>query len=216
MIKERILAAGELLSTTEISVAKFEAVRKLITGVNPKIDRILEQASKNLSKIRNFQEGNVISLSFEELPEETEEQKKRKKFIILFLKNWQDLKSEVELVNGEFGQNQPTNFGRVFAKLRGPFGLVTLAAVVIVVGSQFLNKPAVVTLQKIKVKVIVFGGKNIPLENVYVGTGTDCDSPHYHAKDHVSVIALDDTKVFDPGGCGFGKVKDTAILEVDQ
>ncbi len=215
-IKERILAAADLLSGREVSLGKFESVRALVKGVNPKIDVILEQCSKNLSKIEKLRQGEVIELSVEELLEQTDEQKKRKKAIIFFLRSWKDLRGEVDRVKGELAgsSTSASSLGRILALAKGPLGLVTLAAVVIVIGSQFVGKTSPAPLPKPRTKVIIFADKKILLDSLYVGTGTDCDSPHYHAKDHISVISLDGTKVSDPGGCGFGKVAETPVQEI--
>jgi hypothetical protein len=69
-----------------------------------------------------------------------------------------------------------------------------------------------------KIKVIVVNGKKVPLEQVHVGKGPECDSeqnqlPHYHANAG-SVTALDGTVTPDPGGCGYGKVRDVPVEEV--
>jgi len=47
-----------------------------------------------------------------------------------------------------------------------------------------------------------------------VGHGPDCDSPHYHGLSEVSVKTTDGSLMTDPGGCGFGKVKDVSVIDV--
>ena len=68
--------------------------------------------------------------------------------------------------------------------------------------------------------MIVFNGKQIPLTELTTGQGPEClngsnETPHYHAKDHTSAQALDGSTVSDPGGCGFGKVKEVQVIEVE-
>jgi len=61
------------------------------------------------------------------------------------------------------------------------------------------------------IKVIIVNGRKIPLEQVHIGQGPECDElAHYHAN-KASVTALDGTKLTDPGGCGYGKVKDIPV-----
>lgn len=72
--------------------------------------------------------------------------------------------------------------------------------------------------EKEKIKVIIVHGKKVPLAQVHVGTGPECDSeanqiPHYHANAG-SVTALDGAVLSDPGGCGYGKVRDVPVEEV--
>jgi len=73
--------------------------------------------------------------------------------------------------------------------------------------------------EKEKVKVIISGGKKIPISQVHVGKGPECDSeanqiPHYHANAG-SVTALDGAVIPDPGGCGYGKVPQVPVEEVE-
>lgn len=73
---------------------------------------------------------------------------------------------------------------------------------------------------KEKIKVIVVNGKKVPLDQVHVGKGPECDSetkqyPHYHANSE-KVTALDGTVIVDPNGCGYGKVKDIPVEEVEK
>ncbi len=74
--------------------------------------------------------------------------------------------------------------------------------------------------EKEKIKVIVVRGKKVPLSQVHVGKGPECDSeanqiPHYHAN-LSSVTALDGTVIPDPGGCGYGKVQQVPVEEVEK
>ncbi len=67
---------------------------------------------------------------------------------------------------------------------------------------------------KEKVQVIVFRDKYVPVAQVHVGKGPECDGePHYHANTG-SVKTLDGTVFTDPGGCGYGKVKNVPVEEV--
>lgn len=230
--QKRFLAAYQLLDKSSPSIEKLEAVRDLIRGINPRADKALEQCLKALSKVEKLQKGEVVELTVEHLPENSEEEKRRKKALLFFIKSFKELRGEIERVNGEFakseGQDQSfknsvKTFGKIAAFAKGPFGIVTLAAVLIVgIFAIYVNKQTdniskandnvlstvsqTTANPKPKIQVIMAGDKKIPLTEVIVARGPDCDSAHYHAKDHTAVGATDGTIISDPGACGFGRV----------
>ena len=224
--QKRVLAAHKLLLEQTTTREKIESIRTLIRGINPRIDKAFDSCSKALSDYAKLQKGEVIELTLENLPEQTEEEKKRKRALILFLKSWKDLRSEVERVKSEFenNQNNPnsnnlTSFAKITAFAKGPFGIITIGAIVMVGIFTFINSTKRSDVQGVtapknasKIQVIEYNGKKIPLSEVVVGAGLDCDSPHYHAKDHTAAKALDESIVPDPGACGYGKVSDVLIL----
>lgn len=73
--------------------------------------------------------------------------------------------------------------------------------------------------QQKQIKVIIVQGKKVPIAQVHVGKGPEClfengkEAPHYHANQG-EVTALDGTVLKDPGGCGYGKVKDVPVEDV--
>ncbi|GEM_PF-2531928 len=232
-IQKRLKAALNLLSNPELfSHSNFESIRTLVKGIDPKIDRALDSLTHSLSHLEKIHEGDVINLAAEALPEETEEQKKRKKALLFFIKNLNELKSEIARVEKELETAQQNNSsrqqamssGKIIHFAKGPFGIVTLVAVVIVGIVIFTNsiktkqnetiKPTTVVAPQVAVKGIIVNGKKIPLSEIYVGTGNDCDSSHYHALNHVAVKALDGSTVSDPGGCGFGRVRDVSVVDI--
>ena len=246
--REKILAAYDLLQGDLTTIQKFESVQILIRGASPKIDNILGKLSKIHSDISKLEQGGVVEFTAENLPDKTEKDKKRKKALLLFLKNWNQLKSEVERVRNEIEKIQSdsssqnlTSATNILARAKGPLGIITIAAVVIVGVGLFLNAKMpkeVPQMEKIEtsspsqskekispvrssngVKVIDFNGKKIPLSELTIGIGQECLTngkpvEHYHALDHIRAIALDGTALEDPGGCGFGKVSDTKIEEI--
>ena len=239
--KKRIFAAHKLLTEKTTSKQKLESVKALIKGINPRIDKLLDGSSKAFSDLEKFQKGEIIELTAEHLPENTEEDKKRKEALLWFIRNWKSLNSEVERVKKEFEQfkqgseQQVASTGKIIAFAKGPFGLMTVLAVVIVISlSVFSGKKSEkntvptnplqttteITSSKEKIKVIVVNDKQIPLTELTTGQGPECldgsnEAPHYHAKDHAAAKALAGTSVSDPGGCGFGKVKEVNIIEVE-
>ena len=232
---QKILAAEKLLFEETTTVGKIDSIRTLLKNIDPRIDETLNLLIKTLSNLEKLYKLEIIELTAENLPQETEEQKNRKKRILLFIRTWNQLKSEVNRVKTQLEQSQLNNknskenkmetFEKIASGAKGPFGLITLAAVVIagvVLYTNFANKNVNLPKQntsppatsKPKIKVIVVEGKQIPLSEIFIGTGPDCDSPHYHAKNEVSVKALDGSIIQDPGSCGFGKVKETPVIEV--
>ncbi len=224
--QEKIKEAYTLLAENSTTLEKFESIRSLIKGINPKIDNLLAKYSKALSDYEKLQEGKVIELAIDYLPQNTEKEKQRKKRLLLLIRSWNDLKSEVERAKTEFennkNQTQTESFSKLLLKAKGPLGIITIAAVILVGAFVFLNSPKEdkVVLEesnKETIKVIIVNDKKIPLDNLVIGIGAECsNSEHYHAKDHISAKALDGTTVTDPGGCGFGKVKETQIVEIEK
>ena len=238
--KKRIFAAHKLLTEKTTSKQKLESVKVLIKGINPRIDRLLDGSSKALSDLEKLQKGEVIQLTAEHLPENTEEEKKRKKTLLWFIRNWKSLHSEIDRIKKEFelgkqgGEQQVASAGKIVAFAKGPFGLITVIAIIAVLGLSVIggkktetNTVPTNTLQTTsestsgeKIKVIIVDGKQIPLTELITGQGAECldgqkQAPHYHAKDHTTAKALDDSTVSDPGGCGFGKVNEVKIVEVE-
>src|SRR3989338_762823 len=68
------------------------------------------------------------------------------------------------------------------------------------------------------IKVIQYGSKYIPLNQVHSGTGSECDKEeHWHANAG-SVTATDGTVISDPNpsGCGFGKTSAVPVISVPK
>lgn len=199
--KKRIFAAHKLINEKTTTKQKFESIKTLIKGINPRIDKLLEGSSKALYDLEKLQKGELIELTAEHLPENTEEEKKRKKALLWFIRNWKSLKSEVERVKKEFElaqvkqdlKQQVTSGVKIIAFAKGPFGLITALAVIAVISLSVLSKkktesnktiipPTNLTPTSIieptssrdKIKVIIFNGKQIPLTELTIGQGLDC------------------------------------------
>lgn len=151
--REKIDAAYRLLTEETTTFGKFEKIRTLVKGLNPKIDKALTDASAVISKIRKIQKGEVIELAAEGLLEDTPQKKKRKKALLLFLARWKTLKAEVKRVR-EIYQSDGTKLektARVAHGAKGPWGLLTgLAVGAAAVGgvSAYLNSAAVSVIIK--------------------------------------------------------------------
>ncbi len=140
--KEKIDAAMQLLLDDTTTTAKFEKIRTLVKGINPKIDQSLEICSKGIKTLKRLQEGDIIELTAVGLPEGSPEQKKRKKALLFLITSWKGLKSEVTRVQKLYGQQGAdgkmttqehlATFGKLAATSKGPFGLITALAVVVV------------------------------------------------------------------------------------
>ncbi len=236
-IQKRFEEAFKLLTQETTNREKFESIRVLIKGYNPKIDSAFTRVSSALSNVEKLQKREFIELGAENLPENTEEEKKRKKAILAFIRYWKDLTSEVERVrngllekeNGDAKNSieQIESSAKILKFAKGPFGIITIAAVAIVAIFGFINfqkapvppKKDTVTGVPAKqtIQVIVVGDKKIPLSQVHSATGPECEGkPHYHANANNTAKAIDGTNVFDPGGCGYGKVEEIKIEEAEQ
>lgn len=228
---EKLNSAYELLQGGTISLDAFSQVITLLKGLHPELDKKLAVSSELLNKLQKIQSGDIIALSADALPEETEEDKKRKKALIFFINSINNLKSEIKRVQTELNKTDTSSnsFDKIVYGAKGPFGIITIVAVMIVGISLFVMPknntarqhslvptPAVQT-GRTNMKIIIFNGKSIPVTEFYIGHGPDCGGggvPHYHAPNETTVKALDGTILQDPGGCGFGKVKDTQVVEI--
>lgn len=208
--KEKIFAAHKLLTEETTSFEKFEQIRTLIRGFNPKVDKLLAEAQKAANTLKNLRESDIIQLSAENLPENTEEEKKRKKALLWFINSIKELKNEVERIKKELEQQErgeqtgAETTAQIAAAAKGPFGLLTIAAIIavggfiLVKGKTSQSQPAIAPTPtvvatatptpiptptpspqtspspKAKIKVINYNVKQIPLDQLEVRTGPDC------------------------------------------
>ncbi len=229
-VQKRMLAAYNLLTDSSFTHAKLDEIRTLIKDINPRLDTTLEKVSHAFSEYEKISQGEIIELTAEHLPEQTEEEKKRKKKFLFLFQSLKDLQGEIKRVQNELENNssyrspqeQVRRFGRLITGAKGAFGVVTIIAVAIVgfmiITNIHQTKPAEKQVAgaatgKTSIKGIIVNGKKIPLGALYIGYGPDCDSPHYHAINE-KAQALDGSIVQDPGGCGFGRVKDVAVVDI--
>ncbi|MBI2617520.1 hypothetical protein HYW55_05265 [Candidatus Gottesmanbacteria bacterium] len=151
--KEKLEAAYQLLLEPTTTFEKFEKIRTLLKGIDPTIDKTLTSCSNVIKKLKKLQKGEIIELAVEALPDNTEKEKKRKKYLLLFLSTWKDLRSEVKRVkelsqegqtDGKAtSQGQVMTLGKIFALAKGPLGVITISAVAIVGVIQILESSAV-------------------------------------------------------------------------
>lgn len=132
---KRLAGAQEILAAERIDRATFESLRKLLHGIDPKLDTILASAGKAFKHADQLINGDVVELMLEHIPDVTPEDKKRKKAILLFIKFWNDLKGEVARVEKEVNQGRASHtspVGKIAALAKGPLGVITLIAVAVV------------------------------------------------------------------------------------
>src|SRR5260221_10013633 len=101
---EKIVSAYSLLQGATLSVDTFEHVHTLLKGLHPTLDKRLGECSKALDKFQKIQAGDIITLSVEAIPEDSEDKKKRKKALLFFISSLKNLKSEIARIDGEFSQ----------------------------------------------------------------------------------------------------------------
>lgn len=224
-VQKRLDAAHHLLAENTTSLQQFESVRTLLKGIDPTLDTALARYSRAISDITRLKDGDLIPVITENLPEEDQDDKRRKKRILAFIKSWQQLHQEYHRVRKELGhdayRNAPKDTARSFIRIikdaKGTFGIITIVAVIAVgANALYLRRfappvPDAATTEA----VIVIDGHDVPLSQVKSAIGTECDgAEHYHAVADYTVIALDGTIIRDPqpAGCGFGKTDEVEIL----
>lgn len=121
-IRKRVLAAADLLSSPTLSKQKVDNLATLLSGINPKIDHALAEIKKTWGHLDKLQAGEVIELTLEALPDATEKDKKRKKYLLLLLSFQKDLKAEVKRLEAK------PSLWEAVAGAKGPLGLVTILA----------------------------------------------------------------------------------------
>lgn len=135
-IKERFEAVEDIFSGSSTTIERLRSVKTLLEGVHPKLDLHLEKYEHHLTVLEQLEGGDHVELlATETLPENTEEEKKRKKALLLFLRSWKDLQGEMERVEKEMqdaqasGGSTGTMWGNILRKAKGPLFLVTAIAV---------------------------------------------------------------------------------------
>ncbi len=226
---KKLDAVTSFLDKDSTTIGQVESLLELLKGVDPRVDDKLKLLAKSFSQLKNLLEGDVIELSAEYLPERTEKEKRRKKALLFFIRNWKLLKSEVERAKSQIKSKEDlsvNDVGQILAKLKGPFGIITVVAVVLVIAAILFtfNKPkeqkapvadnSPEVSKTSGIKYIEYTGKKIPLDEVVVKNGPDCNAAHYHARNTVSVKTVDGEIIPDPGACAFGKVSETKIIEL--
>ncbi len=137
-IKRRFQTVMEILSSGSAPIAKLRSVGGLLSGLNPRVDGILKEYDKNLGVLEQLSDGDLVTLSAERLPEGTEEEKKRKRVVLAFLRFKEELASEIARVEKEMdsaksesGEHDASMWGRIFGAAKGPLALATVFAVVV-------------------------------------------------------------------------------------
>ncbi len=149
--KEKIKKALELLCEDSTTIGKIEKVLAMLPKINPKVDKMVADSHDLIEKINKISEGAVLELSAEKLPEKSKKQKKLKKLALLLLTNWKNLGSEIARIN-DLATTATTagavktggvKTAKILATMKGPLGVITIGAAVIVAGSKLLSNMAV-------------------------------------------------------------------------
>src|SRR5260221_8637306 len=89
---EKMMSLYQLTQGVTLSVDTFEHLHVILKGIHPKLDEKLEICSGALRTLQKIQSVDVITLTAEGLPEDTEEKRKRKKALIFFISSIKNLK----------------------------------------------------------------------------------------------------------------------------
>ncbi len=149
--RSQLEAAYILLEGDSTSLEKFEKIKSLISGINPDLDKKLAAATSSLNHLKALWNTDVIHFASHSLPATTPKEKKRKKALLLFIASWKSLKSEFMRIQGYYETStvNPASTTAVVVKTglfaKGPFGLITLAAIA-VVGVGLLLRQATTTV----------------------------------------------------------------------
>jgi len=152
-IRAQLESAYVLLGEDTTTIEKLEKIKSLLLGINPSLDKKLTEAGNALNHLQAAFNTDIIHLTPHALPELTPADKKRKKLLILFITSWKSLRSEVKRVQGYYAgvkDGSPAQASGSIVKTglfaKGPFGLITIAAVAIV-GIGLLLKQATTTVE---------------------------------------------------------------------
>lgn len=144
VVREKLHAAKDLFSESTTTFGAIRSVSTLVRGAHKDVDRALSQLEQAMVTFEKVDNGEVVELSVEQLPERTDEQKKRKRALLLLISTWKTLGSEIKRVEAELANldqsgtasNTLSVWGRVFKVVKGPLGITTIVAVAIVVTMQ--------------------------------------------------------------------------------
>lgn len=150
--KTKLKAALSLLCEDKTTYGKVKDLSKIIGGLNPDLDKKVKKLTVTVDKLHAVKEGDVIDLTLENLPENTKKQKDRKKLILLLIKDWKNLKSEVQRLDdlytsasstGVLSKQSVVKTGKIAATAKGPLGVITIIAAVIVAGAKYIDSKSV-------------------------------------------------------------------------
>lgn len=150
--KEKIKTGLELLCEENTTFDKITKMTGLLKGINPKVDKHLISILAVASEIKKVQSGDVLTLSAESIPDNSEEAKKRKKLLLLLTSSWKNLQGEIIRVKdlrdvasstGLTSKETLVKSGKIMATAKGPLGVVTIIAAGIVAVTSLLESKSV-------------------------------------------------------------------------
>ena len=137
-VQKRLDAAQRIVNASSTTPDKIRSLATLLSGINPNLDAALKEVNRSFATLEKMEKMEIITLTVEAIPEITEKDKRRKKFLLLFLKSWHDLQKETVRVEAELKEldkhphdqgAQMNALGNVFGMAKGPLGIVTVVAV---------------------------------------------------------------------------------------
>lgn len=134
-IPERLRAAYQLLIEQTTSRQKITTVLTLVRGTDPRIDVLVTKVEEAVLLLDKIQEGDVIMLAADALPETNEREERRKKVLMFFTKSWRELGSEISRIQSELHHRieivRPPLWRRFLSFIKWPLLIIALVAIAV-------------------------------------------------------------------------------------
>lgn len=174
--RKNLAAVAALMNVPTTTKDNIRRLRGLVKGIRPELDEALAGLEREFPTIQKLAQGDIISLVVQDLPETTEEEKKRKKALMLFINTWDKLKSEVARVQSELTAAEGTDrteqgvhWAKILKSAVGPLGLITAVAV----GVGLLQVTAVtIEIKNVGCGTFEASGTPIPLPGLSLPKGS--------------------------------------------
>ena len=101
-IHKRLTTATAVFSDSSSTIDRARAAVSLLVGISPRTDALCTECLRHLDTIGHIERGELTEIGVHALSEETEDQKRRKKALLLLLKGWKDLQAEVARYSRNF------------------------------------------------------------------------------------------------------------------
>jgi copper(I)-binding protein len=150
--KKYALARKLLENPSKLTLDVFMEACEALQGINPKIDRLLNEADHISRTISFLSGGNPIGLTVSLIPVKTEKDKEKKEKLLFFIDLVNDIWDEVKVAYVRLNAGNPGNyvdhpvreFGNTLIASSGPSGLATISMAFVVATSVVAaNNPSI-------------------------------------------------------------------------